>query len=260
MKERVDMAELQEQHLDMMIKLAFDMEDAAEVQRILEEPDPDLTEDEVSFTNVLFLDAWNASERKIKNEKRQRFAASLRKVMPRFIEVAACLILIIAFVTPVALASSASFRAKVMQLLMELDNEKEEVYFTFTEDESAEFWVPEGWTGTCYPSYVPEGYEVYSFIPLLSSIEYRDPVGNQLYFDEYSDNSDMMVGTENCSVSTIAINGHNGYIVDGLAADGMTHSVTIVWQGDSKWYCVSGFGISTNDAILVATSVKEVIR
>lgn len=259
MKERVDIAELQEQHLDMMIKLAFDMEDAEEVQRILKEPDPDLTEDEERFANSIFLDALNASERRSKREKRQRYVASFRKMVPRLVEVAACLILIAAFVTPVALASSASFRAKVMQLLMELDNEKGEAYFSLTEDESAKFWVPEGWKGSCYPSYIPEGYDIYDFNPFFTSILYRNAHNSQFYFDEYDDSTGMTSGTENATVSTVTINGHAGYLIDGTASDGITHTVTIIWQNDKKWFSITGYGLSTNEALLIAMNVKEII-
>lgn len=259
MKERIDMTELQDQHLDMMIKLAFDMEDAEEVQRILEEPDPALTEDEETFTNAIFVEALNASEQQSKREKRQQYVASIRRVIPRLVEVAACLILVVALATPVALASSVTFRAKVMQLLMELDSEKGEAYFSLTEDESARFLVPEGWKGSFFPSYLPDGYYIYDFDPFFTSILYRNTQDFQFYFDEYDDSTGMTSGIENATVSTVTINGHTGYLIDGTASDGITHAVTIIWQNDKKWFSIAGYGISTNEALMIATSVKEII-
>lgn len=260
MKQNIDMTEMQEQHLDMMIKLAFDMEDAEEVQRILDEPDPELSAEDEAFTNAIFAKALDVSEQQSKKERHQRYAANVRRVFPRLVEVAACLILVAAIATPVALASSSAFRAKVMQLLMEMDNEKGEAYFNFVEDENTEFWVPEGWQGTHYPSYIPDGYQIYEFDPFFTSIEYRNAESHQLYFDECDEDTTMMAGTENSTVSSLTINGHHGYLIDGIAIDGVTHAVTLVWQNDTKWFSITGFGMSTNEVITVATSVKEIIR
>ena len=260
MKRNIDITEMQEQHLDMMIKLAFDMEDAEEVQRILDEPDPELSAEEEAFANAIFAKALESSEQQSKRERRRRYAANVRRILPRLVEAAACLILVAAIATPVALASSATFRSRIMQLLMEMDSEKGEAYFSFVEDEAKAFWIPEGWQGAYYPSYIPKGYEIYDFNPFFTMIEYRNAEGNQLYFDEYDQNTDLLAGTENSTVSAITINGHSGYMIEGIAIDGITHAVTIVWQNDSKWFSVTGFGISSSEAITVATSVKKIIK
>lgn len=260
MKQNVDMTEMQEQHLDMMIKLAFDMEDAEEVQRILDEPDPELSAEDEAFTNAIFANVLDVSEQQSRKERRQRYAAKVRRIFPRLVEVAACLILAAAIATPVALASSATFRSKVMQLLLKMDNEKGEAYFSFVEDEAAEFWVPEGWQGSYYPSYIPKGYEVYDFDPFFTMIEYRNAEDDQLYFDEYDEDTDLLAGIEDSNVRAITINGHSGYIIDGVAIDGVKHAVTIIWQNDSKWFAITGFGISSYEAMTVATSVKQIIK
>lgn len=260
MKQNIDMSEMQEQHLDVMIKLAFDMEDAEEVQQILNEPDPELSAEDEALAQAIFANALDSSAKQRKKKRRQQYAANVRRVFPRLVEVAACLILVAAIATPVALASSAAFRAKVMQLLLEMDSEKGEAYFSFVEDENVEFWVPEGWDGSCFPSYIPGGFEVYDFDPSFAMIEYRDASDNQLFFSEYDDSADLMVGIENCTVNPIEIRGHAGYIVEGLSADLVTHGVTLVWQSDTKWFCLTGFGVSSSDAIMVATSVKEITQ
>lgn len=256
----IDMTEMQEQHLDLMIKLAFDMEDAEEVQRILAEPDPELSAEDEAFTNAIFANALDESEQRHKQERRQRYAVNVRRIFPRLVEIAACLILVVAVAAPVALASSAAFRTKVMQLLMEMDNEKGEAYFNFVEDDNAEFWVPEGWQGSHFPSYIPEGYQIYAFDPFFTSIEYRNAENHQLYFDECDEDTTMMAGTENSTISSLTISGHPGYLIDGIAIDGVTHAVTLVWQNDTKWFSITGFGVSTNEVITVATSVKEIIK
>ncbi len=260
MNQNIDMTEMQEQHLNLMIKLAFDFEDAEEVQRILDEPEPDLSEEDVQLTNAIFVEVLNASDQQHRKEKRQQYFDLARRIIPRFVEVAACLILVVAIAAPVALANSAAFRAKVMQLLIEMDAEKEEAHFRFVEDETATFWVPEGWPGAFYPSYIPNGYQVFEFDPFFASIEYRDIHNNQLFFLEHDEYTEMLSGTDNSTVSTININGHSGYIIDGITSDGVTHTITLIWQNDTKWFSITGFGLAKEEAIAVATSVKKIIK
>ena len=81
-----------------------------------------------------------------------------------------------------------------------------------------------------------------------------------MYFIEHDEDSDMLAGTDNSSVSSITINGHPGYIIDGITSDGITHTITVVWQNDTTWFSITGFGLSEKEAITVATSVKEIIQ
>lgn len=260
MNQMIDMTEMQEQHLDLMIKLAFDLEDAEEVQRILNEPDPDLSEEDEELANAILVGVLDSTEQQRRKEKRQQYFNIVRKIVPRFVEVAACLILVAAIATPVALANSVAFRAKVMQLLIEMDTENKEAYFRFVEDKTTTFWVPEGWPGAFYPSYIPNGYQVFEFDPYFASIEYRDVHNNQLFFLEHDEHTDMLTGIDNSTVSTVSINGHSGYIVDGTTSDGVTHTITLIWQNDTKWFSITGFGLAKDEAIAVATSVKEIIK
>lgn len=260
MKQNIDVADMQDRHLDIMIKLAFDMDDADEVQRIASTPDPILSEEDEVFSNSILEKAFIRSENQRKKEQRAHYADQARKLVPRIIEIAACLVLIVAIAMPVALATSAAFRAKVMHLLMEMDSEKGAAYFSFTEDKNASFWVPEGWQGTHYPSYIPDGFLMNEFDPFFTMVEYRNDQNDLFYFIENNENSDMMAGTDNSTVSSITINGHPGFLIDGVTSDGITHTTTVVWQNDTKWFSITSFGLSSNEVMTIATRVKEIIK
>ena len=117
MKYSIDNAKALDLHLDMMIRLAFDVEDNAEVMRILNEPDPVLSLEEKAFADDVFAKALAASEKRVKLENRKRRAKAVRKSLIRAAEAAACIILIIGIAMPIAIAHSPAFRAKVMQLI-----------------------------------------------------------------------------------------------------------------------------------------------
>lgn len=258
MKYSIDNAKALDLHLDMMIRLAFDVEDNEEVMRILNEPDPVLSLEEKAFADDVFAKALAASEKRVKLENRKRCAKAVRKFLIRAAEAAACIILVIGIAMPIAIAHSPAFRAKVMQLIMEPDNEKGAAYFSFVEDEQASFPVPEGWTGQYYPSYIPQGFEVYEYDPLFPMVQYQKGEGQILYFTENTEDSDMMAGLDGSTVEPTTINDYPGYIIDGVTSDGITHTVTIVWQYETRWFSVVSFGISTDETIHVANSVRQI--
>lgn len=259
MKITYDTSQLREEHLDAMIKLAFDLEDIEAADQLLSTADPALTAEEARLAEEAYL---LACARVDKENKPHALLTAARKVLPWAVHIAACIILLLAIAAPVAMANSATFRAKVMQLIMELDEEKGEAHFSFVADESAAFDVPEGWCGNYFPSYIPDGFTIYDYDPTfpMPFIEYRDAAENQLFFNEYNENTDMMAGTEECTISPVRINGNPGTMIEGPSADGVTLSVTITWQNDINWFCITTFGLPTEEAIRIAESVRRIVK
>lgn len=259
MKIIYDASQLQNEHLDTMIKLAFDLEDIEVADKLLSTADPSLNAQETRLAEDAYL---LACARMDKQNKPHALLVVARKALPWAINIAACIILLLAIAAPVALANSATFRAKVMQLIMELDDEKGEAHFSFVANENATFDVPEDWCGNYFPSYIPDGFMIYDYDPNFSMpiIEYRDAAENQLFFNEYNEHTDMMAGTEKCTISSILINGNPGIMIEGPGADGVTLGVTITWQNDTNWFCVTTFGLSTDEALQIARSVRRIIK
>lgn len=259
MKITYDTAQLRQEHLDAMIKLAFDLEDIEAADQLLSTDDPALTAEEARLAEEAYL---LACARVDKQNKPHPLLTAARKVLPWAVHIAACIILLLAIAAPVALANSATFRAKVMQLIMELDEEKGEAHFSFVADENAAFDVPEGWRGNYFPSYIPDGFTIYDYDPTfpMPFIEYRNEAADQLFYSEYSDSAGVVTGTDNAETKVIDINGNLAYLIDGTASDGKTHTVNIFWQNDTKWFGVVAYDLSTDEALQVARSVKRIVK
>ena len=262
MKYSEDIARLQEAHLDAMIKLAFDLDDAETTRRLLESPDSELTPDEERLADEILALALIRAEKEQKRSRQHDFARTARRVLPFVINTAACIILLLAMAAPIALANSATFRSKVLQLIMELDEEKGEAYFSLVQDEDASFDVPEGWRGNYFPSYIPDGFTIYDWDPDFGAafIEYRNGSANQLFFSEYSNGAGVVTGTDNAEMKEIDINGNPAYLIDGIASDGKTHTVNIFWQNETNWFGVVAYGLSTDEALQVARSVRRIVK
>jgi len=256
MSQQSDRRTLQDRHLDMMIQLAFMKEEEEEIQKILDTPDPTLSPEEEEEAKRIFQVAIDKSEKKERRKKIIQFSSAAKKVVPKFVQVAASIILIAGIATPIALANSAYFRSRVMQLLAEIDNENQEAHFSFEEDAESSFSVPEVWTGMYYPSYIPSDFEVIDYVDLFHSIELAADDNKTILFSELDEETTEMRGTENAVISTTVIRGAEATIIDGYHNN--IHNVTIVWALDNNWFDLVTYGIETGEAIRIAESVRMI--
>lgn len=258
MKPIVDIAELQEHHLDAMLKLAFDHMDAKEVQQLVDEPDPELTPQEEEMADEIFLMALAKVDQQEKKEKQQIRGAFVKRTFPRIIQVAAAFIVILAIATPIAFANSAAFRSRVLRLLYQVDEELGKATFDFVEDPDAAFTVPDEWTGDYFPAYFPDGFVFWKMNPYMQAAEYRDDQGNQIFFHEFSEDTSGSAGIENSEVTYVELNGVQAQVIDGY--DDGVHIVTITWANDTNWFVVATNDVDTEEALRVARSVKRIIE
>ncbi|MEG0865219.1 MAG: DUF4367 domain-containing protein, partial [Clostridia bacterium] len=216
--------ELQDRHLDMMISLAFDQADAEAVQQLLDEPEPAMTLEDQALSKRIFAQAQAKLKEQEKLEKHGKHMLQWKRSLPRILEAAACFVLMLALAMPIAIASSAEFRAKVMQLLVDIDNVNNEAHFGFTENPSAAFDVPAGWTGEYFLSYIPQGMTESWRSNSLPTIEYSSEQNQTFSYSEYNEDARVMAGTENATISYADINGNTAYVIDGVSSGDAIHS------------------------------------
>ena len=245
----------EDQYLDLIIRLAYEQKADQEVEQLLNEPDYELTTEEKDTADKAFQDVLSEEDTRRKHEKRRQSTKNFRHMLVKVCEVAACLIIIIGIVFPIAIATSAQFRSKVMQLLMDLDEVNDEAHFRFTEDESASFYVPEQWTGEWFMSFIPDDLSLVNIqVPLLFA-EYSDGGNRQLWFNEMSQYDDLMVGTENANIRKVMVNGSIGWMLAYQADD---LGVVIIWNRDDKWFQLNSFYLSETEMLQIAEGVKKI--
>lgn len=248
---------LREQHLDMMLHLAFLQEEDEEIERLLNTPVPELTEEQEALTEKAFQKAVACSERLRKAEAHKRHMVTIRSVARRGIEVAACAIVIVGIALPVAFATSSAFRSRVMQLLISYDQSKQEASFSFEEEPSLSFVVPEEWQGLYYPSSIPENFSMASCSTMLPKVTYRDESGADFIFSEYDDSFTSTLGTEGGEVSEVMIGSQEGHLVEGRA-DGI-HTIDLVWAVEDRWFHLSALNMERDEVIRIAESVRRIV-
>lgn len=124
----------EDQYLDLIIKLAFERKAELEIEQLLNEPDPKLTEEEKSAADKMFQAVLAEDDEQRRKEKKTQAILFFRNTLLNVCKVAACLIIVAGIAVPIAVATSSQFRSKVMQLLMDIDTVNNEAYFRFVED------------------------------------------------------------------------------------------------------------------------------
>ena len=250
---------LQEQHLDMMIHLAFKAEEDDAIQKILDKQDEMICPDE----DTLAAHIWEQTQAKmevLEEEKRRLLHKEKRKqLFPKVLQAAALLILLFAAAMPIAVANSTEFRAKVMQLLVRIDQSRNEAHFTYVEDQGISFQIPEGWSGSYFPSVIPAGMTLIDIGSYLHTVTYADASGRGFSFSELDVDAGVSVGTEDATISYANMNGSSACIIDGYTNDGRTHSVTVVWSNDTQWFTIAGTNMDVDEILAVARNVTKKI-
>ena len=157
---RLNFPEIQDAHLDQMIRLAFAQEAALLAQEWMAQSETPETPQEQERAERLLRRMRAQIDREERAVRRRSRSARLRRIVPRVVEIAACVVLAVAVATPFAIANVEFIRSAVMKLLIRIDWDEGVMQMNLVEDEGAAFNVPADWPGEYFPSYLPEGLEV----------------------------------------------------------------------------------------------------
>ena len=214
---RLNFPEIQDAHLDQMIRLAFAQEAALWAQEWMAQSETPETPQEQERAERLLRRMRAQIDREERAARRRSRSARLRRIVPRVVEIAACVVLAVAVATPFAIANVEFIRSAVMKLLIRIDWDEGVMQMNLVEDEGAAFNVPADWPGEYFPSYLPEGLEVTwkSYIPGYPCIEYTSESGERVInFSEMGENSTQVNGIEGAVISYMDINGQTAVVIE----------------------------------------------
>lgn len=243
--------EIQDEHLDMLIYLAFKMEEEEEIQSLIEEGARELTAEELTHKDLAyaqFLEKFDAQQRK---EKREQRIQSVKHTLPKLAEIAACLVLVLVVTTSIAVAHVESFRMLVMNLLIEMQEDHASV--RMIESDGSVIEIPAEWKGEYFPTYIPEGYEVYRIHDTVAKIDYINSAGKWICFNEYTSAGELCADIEEADVTYIDIQGSEAMIVEKPDA------TTISWQLGNRYFYLS-CETGKDMAVQIARSVCQISR
>ena len=254
-------ADIQNEYLDHMIKLAFDLDDLDKTRQLLEETGENSSGPDEETIQRIWQNAQAKMDRYEKAEKRRERLTAFRRNMPQVMKTAACLLLALFLSVPVVLAASPEFRSRVIRLLASFDRENEVAHFEFTEDPETSFTVPGDWTGEYFISDIPEGMVMVRCDPHMPSVEYRGTAGSSersFVFEELAEGG-KTVDVSNAEIRSADVNGSPAAVAEGVSGDGVS-TVCVAWSNGEKMFGLTCRGIPAEEALTIAGSVRKIIR
>ena len=247
---------LQDEHLDLMLRLAYRRAAGEEIEQLLAESERAFTPEEEAQAQAgyaLFL-------------KKLALLHPPRKSRRRFaylIEVAACVVLLLGVSLSFAVAKVDVIRSKVLEMIIEL-NEDHAAISLLPLDE-LEFEVPAGYMGDYFPSYIPEGYELSWISKYYGEVRYFNSDTQLIQFGEDTSATVVSLSVSDDAVfSTISLNGVEATLIEEppVYKDGelyRSERYHVIWTIEDRFFHLTVHE-SRETAIEIAASVRKIVK
>ena len=250
---------LENEYMDDLIRLAVKRERMQEAEEILKLSREPVTPEEESRLDRIWsqaearMDEINARKKK---EGRNQKIRSINNFLSQAVKIAACLVLITAIGTTIAIAKNDSFRSAVFRLFVTENTEDNTISMHFGKDADAAFDVPADWEGVYFPSVIPEEF-VKNEIKgdsIMACARYMTE-DKEKSFDFYDMGDGDSTSDSGDGSSSIMINGNYATIIENSKAQ----SFEIDWICDNhRWLSLITYGMTREEAIILAESVVRV--
>ena len=137
--------DIQDRHMDTMIRLAYLQKEALETEDILKEVEESDKENEQVHPDIAYQMFLDKLERETRKERKTKRLNEAKKAMSRLVLIGACVVLVIGIAAPIAIANIEAIRVRVMELLINIQDEYTEI--SMVENEEMTFDVPVAWRG-----------------------------------------------------------------------------------------------------------------
>ena len=237
--------DLEDKHIDYLITLAYRYLAILDTQSIIDSSEEVVSSDLVK--QRIFREFEDKYSLLKKENRKQQNRHRYRRRFIRFIEIAACIIVILGITAPLAIANVSVVRFKVMELLINIEERYTEI--SLVENQETSFDVPTEWKGSYFPSYIPEEYRLDSINPCFNRVRFKNAKGEYLMFEEYTV-EEINLDTENAILSNESIHGNDALVVE-------KNDYTVVWSDDNYYFIISS-DESKEIALEVSRSIRRV--
>ncbi len=249
----------EDEYIDDLIRLVYKRDRLREARKIIEKSKEPFTPEQEKTAERIRIRMRDELAEADRQETKKKRKSTILRILPKIMEIAACLILVAAIGTTIAIAKDESFRSAVLQLLIQIDQEKGVANIRFEENAGEAFDVPADWFGEYYPSRIPAGFTVaeMSQYEEFPRVVYSSRDGKEIRFNENSYNTISTQGIEEADVSQITIHDRLALmVVDDTPGDSYCR---ITWSNDEKWFVMSTINMTKEETVELAESVRKII-
>ena len=249
----------EEQYIDDLIRLVYKQDRLREEREIIKKSKESLTPEQEEIKTRIRERIQTELEKADQKKAKEKRKSKIFRILPKIMEIAACLILVAAIGTTVAIAKDASFRSAVMQLLINIDQEEGVADIRFEEKTGESFDVPAEWHGEYFVSRIPDVFTM-SYIDTdseMPAVEYCSQDGREIHFEENSYNTIATQGIEETDCTQIIINDRLALMVSDDNPDDYFYRIT--WSNDEKWFMLETVHMTKEETLELVKSVRKII-
>ncbi|MEG6567765.1 DUF4367 domain-containing protein [Thermoanaerobacterium saccharolyticum] len=208
-------------------------------------------DEEIPYPEELSIKIRKMLRHHKRKETVKKFFTSAKKTFPKV----AVFFFVVFIGFTLAITTVSAFRARVFNLIIEIKKDYTDIKLKENNEPNASSstsLVPSNWENEYYLSYVPHGFKISKIESqeVTKIIQYTNDKGDFIIFSQSSsENTDMMVDTENAVTQKIDINGYEGILIQ---KNGLN---TIVWRKDNNLFSLMS-KIDKNELIKSANSIK----
>jgi hypothetical protein len=187
----------------------------------------------------------------IRKRKLNQFA---RHTLPRVGKAAAAILLVFYIGLTAAIAGVPSVRVRVLELLVNIEDEYTEL--SLQENPNASFDVPAEWSGSYYPSKIPEGFVISQILNMVQDstivLSLESDKATRITFSELGEDAYTNLDTEDAVVSSKMVNGSPAlFVVKG-------DTISVSWAMDNLYFILICEGLQKKDVLPLANSVVRI--
>ena len=253
--ERNELHALQEQHLDDLIRLAYQYEESADVQAILAEFDA-LPDDACGADEATRQATFDRAMKDIDAQQKARKRQKLRRFVTRFAGVAAVILLLLAIAAPIAVANIDVLRTGFGRFFFadSVAGDDLSVDYHPVPPEGFAYMRPSmTWTGLYLPAHVPEGYVSDGCMPSGDGcyLTLRHEDGGCLRFAEQLDAPQPL--TDAVVLRWVSLG-------DGAACIERAENgdLVVTWYAQDRWYRLRSDVLPEDELLAIAGSLAPV--
>ena len=246
-KNRYNFDALQDQHLDAMIQLAYKQADALESQRIADDYYASPAQPSPDDAAAAFASFQDKLRRRSRQDGKAALRRRLRHMIPRIVQAAACIVLVLGISAPIAIANVESIRVKVMELLINIQDDHAEL--EMVENNDLDLHIPAEWAGNYYPLYIPDDFTAIDVGSLFATINFASSDGRNIRFTELAPDDQTNIDIEDAHLSYTTINGENAFIVEKC------DSITVAWGVNDRYFVLNS-NTTKEETLEIAKNVR----
>ena len=208
-------------------------------------------EQDASDESEAFLKRCDERSMKVIDQysQKERTRRLFFQTLPHMGRIAAVVIAVIALAGCTAFAASETVRTYLFMFLIQTTDEY--THLSLIPNESEYVDIPVEWSGSYYPTYIPEGLVPVSVDDHDVCFSYGE-TRPLLVFGEYDENSVVQIDTEGAETRLTMIHGQPAYIST------KNTSIKIYWSEGTRYFVMIFRDMSEQIAMSVAESVTQI--